>query len=137
EIEHALKLLPGVREGAVSVYEDESGEKRLVAYVVRDESLSVEDEGELIREKEGLMRGYRAALGRELPEYMVPQIYVFLESLPLTGNGKLARERLPAPQESDLLKSRYVAPRDEREEAMCGLWREVLKLEQVGVEDNF
>jgi len=136
EIEQGLLELSGVRECAVIV----SGEEqRLVAYVVPDEDPAngAEDDAALVQRKERLIEGYRDGLGQRLPAYMIPQVYVFLSRLPLTVHGKLDREALPAPDEGDLVKSRYVGPRNPTEEKLCLLWQEVLKVGRVGIEDNF
>jgi amino acid adenylation domain-containing protein len=120
EIEAVLRRHPAVSECAVVVREDIAGEKRLVAYVVG----AVETDA--LREH---LRG-------SLPDYMVPGAFVRLESLPLTPNGKLDRKALPAPEyEADT--ERYVAPRTPVEEVVAGIWAEVLRLERVGVHDNF
>jgi amino acid adenylation domain-containing protein len=119
EIEAALLEHEGVRECAV-VVRDDAGEKRVVAYVVGD------------AEAEAL----RAHVRQSLPEYMVPAAFVPLERLPLTPNGKLDRKALPAPEfagDAD----RYVEPRTPVEEVLAGIWAEVLKVERVGVHDNF
>jgi amino acid adenylation domain-containing protein len=138
EIEQALLELAGMRECAVTV-SVAGEEQRLVAYVVPEEdpAKDAEDDAALIQRKERLIEGYRAGLGSRLPAYMVPQVYVFLPRLPLTLNGKLDREALPTPAESDLVKSRYVAPMTATEEKLCALWQEVLKVGRVGVHDNF
>ncbi|HEX8186018.1 MAG TPA: phosphopantetheine-binding protein [Blastocatellia bacterium] len=103
-----------------------SGTKRLVAYMVA-KNIDPPSSKEL--------RGF---LAQKLPEYMVPASYVFLEALPLTSSGKIDRRALPLPaltaSESD---EEFVAPRDDAEEVMAGIWAEVLGLEQVGVESNF
>jgi len=78
----------------------------------------------------------RAALLRRLPEYMVPAHFCLLESLPLTGNGKVDRKALPAPAARSGA-GKFVAPRTAVEETVAGIWRSVLKLDRVGVEDNF
>ncbi|WP_344332041.1 condensation domain-containing protein, partial [Kitasatospora putterlickiae] len=80
----------------------------------------------------------RAALAERLPGYMVPSAYVLLDALPLTPNGKTDRKALPAPDgERRDLASAYVAPRDEREEALCALFAKVLGVPAVGVHDSF
>ncbi|SHM78877.1 amino acid adenylation domain-containing protein [Duganella sacchari] len=120
EIESALAALDGVREALVLAREDNRGDKRLVAYVVS----SLEESA------------LRAGLGKTLPEYMVPSHFVSLERFPLTGNGKVDRKALPAP---DLSRSQadYVAPSGEVEIAVAAIWAEVLMVERVGLHDNF
>jgi amino acid adenylation domain-containing protein/non-ribosomal peptide synthase protein (TIGR01720 family) len=120
EIESVLSAHGDVREARVVVREDAPGEKRLVAYVVGD------------ADAEAL----RAHLRRSLPEYMVPAAFVGMDALPLTPAGKLDTKALPAP---DLAakEDRYVAPRTPVEEALAGIWAEVLRLERVGVGENF
>ncbi|HEU0077678.1 MAG TPA: amino acid adenylation domain-containing protein, partial [Longimicrobiaceae bacterium] len=120
EIEAVLSVHAEVREARVIVWEDAPGEQRLVAYVVGDVEAGV----------------LREHLLRELPEYMVPSAFVFLDALPLTANGKLDRKALPAP-EYGAAEETYVAPRTPVEEVLAGIWAEVLRLEQVGVEESF
>ncbi len=77
-------------------------------------------------------------LDRKLPEYMVPTAMLLLKSLPLTPNGKVDRAALPAPEASrPQLEGKYVAPRTPVEELLANVWAELLRLERVGVEDNF
>jgi amino acid adenylation domain-containing protein len=125
EIEVALQRCEGVREAVVLAREGELGEKRLVAYVVPAfGALAVAD--------------LRAQLSSFLPEYMVPSAWVFLDNLPLNPNGKIDRNALPAPELSgDSLGIGYVAPRNATEELLVGIWTEVLKVERIGVHDNF
>ncbi|HEY0411492.1 MAG TPA: condensation domain-containing protein, partial [Candidatus Dormibacteraeota bacterium] len=120
EIEAVLSSHAEVREARVIVREDEPGEQRLVAYVVG------EADADALREH----------LRRSLPEYMVPSVFVALERIPLTPNGKLDVKALPAP---DLASAgeRYVAPRTPAEEVLAEIWAEVLRLERVGVEESF
>jgi natural product biosynthesis luciferase-like monooxygenase protein/non-ribosomal peptide synthase protein (TIGR01720 family) len=126
EIEAALRRQEGVREAVVLLREDVPGEPRLVAYVVPTASPAVPGET--------LQTGLRALL----PDYMVPAAVVHLDVLPLTPNGKIDRRRLPAPSgERPSLAQTYVAPRTPVEAALVRVWSEVLRLDRVGVHDNF
>ncbi|HET9225446.1 MAG TPA: amino acid adenylation domain-containing protein, partial [Thermoanaerobaculia bacterium] len=123
EIETVLSAQPSVRECAVVVREDVPGAKRLVAYV----ALHGEDPEPL-----------RSALREKLPEYMVPQLFAVLPSLPLTPNGKIDRRALlalPAPEGARGVET--VAPRNPVEEVLAAVWAEVLRLDRVGIHDNF
>jgi amino acid adenylation domain-containing protein len=122
EIEAALVALPGVRAAVVMARAD-GGEPRLVAYLVADEVPSLAE--------------VRAALGRSLPEYMVPAAVVALESLPLTPSGKVDRKALPAPEARQETAGEPVAPRAPLERYLAGLWREILRVERIGVHDDF
>lgn len=126
EIEAVLARHHAVRECAV-VVRDESGDKRLVAYIVsqlEQQALSTED-----------LRHY---LGEKLPEYMTPSRFVFLEALPLTPNGKVDRRALPEPDATrDDLIVTYVAPQTPTEEMLANIWSDVLAVGEVGVRDNF
>lgn len=80
----------------------------------------------------------REFLGARLPDYMMPSSFVLLDGLPLTVNGKVDRQTLPAPEQSrPNLDQEFVAPRNEIEGELAGLWAEVLGLDRVGVQDNF
>ena len=79
----------------------------------------------------------RRHLKEKLPEYMIPSAFVPLETLPLTTNGKLDRRALPAPKQDNTQASSLVLPRTETEETIAGVWREVLGIEQIGIDDNF
>ncbi len=126
EIESVLAHDPAVREVVVVAREDVPGDKRLVAYVVSSQSLPPST-GE-----------FRAYLQQTLPDYMIPSAYVFLDSLPLTPNGKIDRRSLPAPDRNrDELEQAYVVPCSLTEEILAGIWADVLKLDQVGIHDNF
>ncbi len=125
EIESNLCSRPEVQDAAVLLWEDEAGDKRLVAYIVPS-SLPWEDFGSL--------RGY---LEQTLPHYMVPAHFILLNEMPLTPNGKLDRKALPSPEGEDVQAAVYVAPRNATEQAMCEVWQEVLGLDRIGIEDNF
>ena len=123
EIESVLREQDGVVDAAVTVREDRPGDQRLVAYLVTRTDLRPQD--------------LRAALGRILPDYMVPAAYVTLPALPLTPSGKLDRRALPAPAVPTGDPDAFVAPRTEVEAAIAGVWAEVLGLPRVGIDDDF
>ncbi len=125
EIEAQLLGQAEVRE-AVVIARNAGGDKRLVAYVVPTRSGG--DEVTLIDE-------LQRALKQVLPEYMVPSAFVVLAAFPLNSNGKIDRNALPEPDWQ--LTSSYVAPRNETETKLAEIWAKLLKLDRVGVEDNF
>jgi amino acid adenylation domain-containing protein len=125
EIEAALVEHPDVHQAVVMAREDSPGDKRLVAYVV--------GHAEAVADVAAL----RVGLKQRLPDYMVPSAIVVLEALPLSPNGKIDRKALPAPEGEAVIRGAYVAPRTAVEQALASIWREVLKLERVGIDDNF
>jgi amino acid adenylation domain-containing protein len=126
EVESMLRQYPGVRDAVVLAREDAEGAQRLVGYVVVGDG-GPPDVAEL-----------RRHLQRSLPDAMVPNAFVLLDSLPLTPNGKLDRRALPEPEREDSEREgRYVAPRTPAEEVLAGIWADVLGVERVSVHDNF
>ncbi|MFD5780299.1 amino acid adenylation domain-containing protein [Streptomyces sp. NPDC126933] len=126
EIKAALTTHPRVRDAVVVAREDTPGDRRLVAYIVPT-SEAVAAPSEL-----------RTLLAGSLPEYMIPTAFLIVGRIPLTVNGKLDQAALPAPDRGALgIETTHVAPRTAAEEEMTTIWREVLGVEQVGVEDNF
>ncbi len=125
EIEAALMQHAAIHNAVVVLREDSPGHKRLAAYVTAEADLP--DTCEL-----------RAFLKQHLPDYMLPSAFVALKQFPLTPNGKVDRNALPAPEQSELEHiGDYVAPRSPVEEILAGLWAEVLNLKRVGIHDNF
>ncbi|MFL6262992.1 MAG: amino acid adenylation domain-containing protein, partial [Thermoanaerobaculia bacterium] len=122
EIESALAAQPAVREAVVLARED-GGEKRLVAYVVPDGPAPT-------------LAGLRAALAGGLPEYMLPSALVVLGRMPLTGNGKVDRKALPAPQRqaADLEPERQRTP---TQELLATIWADLLGIERAGLQESF
>ncbi len=126
EIESVLVQHPGVGEARVIVREDSHGEQVLTAYLVPDKNPSLST-SEL-----------RTYLKASLPDYMVPASYVPLEKFPLTPNGKVDLKALPVPdQVRPELEGKFVAPSTAIEKKLAEIWTEVLKIEKVGVHDNF
>ena len=126
EIEAALLALAAIEQAVVLVREDIPGDKRLVAYLVcaPGQTLQVES--------------LRSQLQQQLPVYMVPSAFVPLNALPLTSNGKVDRRALPSPDQSRPgLEKTFVAPNTRSEEVLAKIWANLLKLEQVGIHDNF
>ena len=134
EIEARLASHPQVRQAVVVVREEESGPRRLVAYVV-EEDAEVEAEA-AAGNGAAWTGGLRAYLAERLPDYMVPSSYVVLAALPLTANGKVDRGALPTP-EQPVEAEAYVAPRTPVEQTLAQIWADVLHVERVGAEDNF
>ncbi|AZE74165.1 Pyoverdine chromophore precursor synthetase PvdL [Pseudomonas synxantha] len=127
EIEARLHEQHEVLDAAVGVQEGVNG-KHLVGYLVAaDQTLNAGERLDRIKQR----------LRAELPEYMVPLHWLWLERLPLNANGKLDRKALPALEIGQLQSQDYLAPRNELETTLAGIWAEVLKVERVGVQDNF
>ncbi len=125
EIEATLLQHEYIREAVVVARTGaQAGEQQLVAYVVGDEAkLGIDT-----------LRRY---LQEYLADYMVPSVFVLLDALPLTANGKLDRKALPEPQTELQRTTQYVAPRNALEHTLAGIWAEVLGVERVGIHDNF
>jgi amino acid adenylation domain-containing protein len=120
EIEGTLAGHGQVRQAAVKWEAQEGGDGRLVGYVV----------GPPVEDTE--LRSY---LAKSLPEYMIPGVFVRLEAMPLTPNGKLDRKALPPAGET--VEASVVAPRTAAEEIVAGIWANILRVERVGRDDNF
>ncbi len=126
EIETVLMEHASVQSAVVIARQDTPGEKKLVAYVV------------LRREEDG-RNELRTFLQKKLPPYMVPSEFVALTSLPLSPNGKVDRGALPAPQtmRAEVNQAPVSSPQTDLEREIAAIWRRVLCLKQVSVDDNF
>ncbi|HEU4557700.1 MAG TPA: amino acid adenylation domain-containing protein, partial [Longimicrobium sp.] len=125
EVESVLRTYPALRDAAVAAREDGGSERKLVGYIVPagDEPNAQE------------LRGW---MKERLPEYMVPTVFVTLDALPLSPNGKVDRRRLPSPEGRRVeAGDSYVAPRTEAEETLARIWADVLGVERIGAYDNF
>ncbi|MGH3918222.1 MAG: amino acid adenylation domain-containing protein, partial [Pseudonocardiaceae bacterium] len=127
EVEAALSRHDDVAEAVVVVRAEESGHKRLVAYLVPAPGAATDPAADA-----GALRRF---VSQVLPDHMVPAAFVSLAKLPLNPNGKLDRRALPAPDWSG--GASYLAPRNPVEQVVAEIWADVLGVERVGVEDNF
>ena len=126
EIEMALLQHPAVKEAVVVGQDDERGEKRLIAYVVPNAGGAAPS------------TALRIFLEAKLPSYMMPAAFAQLDALPMNANGKVDRQGLAiANATSRTLDENFVAPENELEGTIAGIWREVLRIEKVGIQDNF
>ncbi|MEQ6929128.1 hypothetical protein AAUI01_26300, partial [Pseudomonas mosselii] len=126
EIEARLQEHAAVREVLVLDI-DGAGGKQLAAYLIAQDPST---------DHAALRDTLKQHLKANLPDYMVPTHFLVLEQWPLTANGKLDRKALPKPDASQLQQG-YVAPRTALEQQLAAIWSEVLKVEQVGLHDNF
>jgi acyl carrier protein len=124
EIETKLRQHPAVAEAALVPLDDPATGKRLIAYLVLRKSSSAHA-GEL-----------RSFLKRSLPDYMIPAVFMCLESFPLTANGKIDRKALPLPAISEG-ETTGTPPRTPTEERIAEIWRDVLKVASVSIHDDF
>jgi amino acid adenylation domain-containing protein len=152
EIELLLGQHPGVREVVVQARDNHQGEKYLVAYVVEEnqERAPAGQSGSQDEHSSGfaghspsMSPSYGSAelrrfLQKKLPNYMVPSVFMILDALPITPNGKLDRHALPVPDHSPSGdRESYIAPRTPTEQVVAEIWASILNLEHVGLHDNF
>ncbi|MEM8778211.1 MAG: amino acid adenylation domain-containing protein [Cyanobacteria bacterium P01_G01_bin.49] len=125
EIEATLRQHPEVRETVVLSHQDQLGSKYLVAYIVPEKQFT---------QTTAELRGF---LQDKLPSYMVPLTFIWLKALPLLPSGKVNRQELPAPDSRADLTGNFVEPRTTTEKTLAEIWVKTLKLEQVGIYNNF
>lgn len=122
EIEAVLSEHVGVRKAVVTTNENAGDGKTLIAYIVPRLGQSLE------------FKDLRIWLRERLPAYMVPPVFVQLDELPLSPNGKIDRQALPSPETTH---AEYVPPRNATEELLADLWAEVLRVDSISIHDNF
>jgi len=137
DIEAALKSIDEIKDSAAVVHTTAGKRESIVAYIALVEEIAAEDDLALHQEKSRRIKDYRKHLSRTLPDHMVPSVYVFMDSLPITANGKVDKKKLPEPQETDLQSETFVAPRSASEKKLCVLWQDILQLDKIGIHDNF
>jgi amino acid adenylation domain-containing protein/FkbM family methyltransferase len=123
DISSVLDQHPGIRHSVAMVREGQAGNQQLVCYYTGEATVALTD--------------IKAWLSERLPSYMVPQVYVLLESFPLSASGKIDRKALPVPEASSYQTATYEAPQSPTELQLASIWRELLQLEKIGVHDNF
>ncbi|MCQ8129233.1 non-ribosomal peptide synthetase, partial [Methylomonas rivi] len=129
EIETRLLAHDKVKEAVVLAREDQPGDKKLVAYLVLCES-AVDQHDEAVNQLKGHLK-------QALPDYMVPGAFVVLDAMPLSANGKMDRQRLPAPDWGEQYSNQYMAPRNEAEQTLVEIWQQLLAIDRIGRHDNF
>ena len=124
EVESTILGLPGIQDAVVVACELAHGEQGIVAYVVRaaDSLTTIE---------------MLSALRARLPAYMVPSVVMTLRAIPRTLNGKVDRKALPMPTRSMVGAAKDVSPTTSAQQALASIWRDVLRVERVGIHDNF
>jgi acyl-coenzyme A synthetase/AMP-(fatty) acid ligase len=127
EVEAVLNQYAGVRECAVLAREDATGERRLIAYVVCDAQKATESED------------IKKFMQLKLPEYMIPSTFVSMNALPLTTNGKVDRNALPVPERKSNASAQpgTVVKYSMVQQTLMRIWGDVLKLDVIGLDDNF
>ncbi len=134
EVESALSQHPEIHQAVTKVWEDKSGNKRLVAYFVLKNSVN----------QDNFSTQLRQFIQNKLPDYMIPAIFMMLPEMPLTPNGKINRRALPEPDNyQNKLKNQHqdnknnAKPRTRQEQLLVKIWSQLLGIESVGIHDNF
>jgi thioesterase domain-containing protein/acyl carrier protein len=127
EIESVLRQHEGVREAVVVIREDKPGDKQLVAYLVAHPG------------QQPVAAELRSYMKDKLPQYMLPQAFVMLDALPLSSNGKVARNRLPEPERAGVRgeEKTYAAPANPTELRLLQIWEDLFDIRPIGVRDDF
>lgn len=123
EIESVLVEIPDIKQAIVLASNDQTGNKRLVGYLVSDKPL---ENTTIINH-----------LASKLPDYMIPKMFIPIDKIPLTSNGKVDKKILPNPDASDLIKTFYVAPTSDLEQTLTKYIKSILQVNRVGIDDNF
>ena len=125
EIENVLTGHEQIRDAIVQAFHPENSDTLLAAYYIPQNG-NIPEPAEL-----------HSFLKERLPDYMIPSVFIPLDTFPLTASGKVDRRALPVPQSGDMIRREYVAPRNQTEELLAGIWQQILKTERVGITDNF
>ncbi|MEM9823894.1 MAG: condensation domain-containing protein, partial [Bacteroidota bacterium] len=123
EIESVIKTFETVQQCVVTVHESSQQDKRIVAYLVTDKDFE--------------QAALKLFIARHLPEYMIPNQWIYIDEVPLTRNGKVNRAALPNPEQSQLAKPDHEAAETPLELLLLPMWKELLGMDQIGINDNF
>ena len=123
EIESKLVGIPEIKDAVIQALDDETGNKFLCAYYIADKIVD--------------KKYIKDPLLKDLPAYMVPNIYVKMDTFPLTPNGKVDKKSLPFPDLNAISKQKYIAPRNETERLISEVWCDILGVKKIGVKDDF
>jgi amino acid adenylation domain-containing protein len=130
EIESVLRQHQSVEDAVVLARQNASGQKQLVGYVVIEKGAGANGREQVTS------ADLRKYVGERLPQYMVPAILVKLDEMPLSENGKINRKRLPEPEKRQV-EVKYAAPISPAEESLSAIWAQVLRIDNVSIDDNF
>jgi aryl carrier-like protein len=130
EIESVLRQHQAVEDAVVLARQNASGQKQLVGYVVIEKGAGAAGREQVTS------ADLRKYVGERLPQYMVPAILVKLDEMPLSENGKINRKRLPEPEKRQV-EVKYAAPISPAEESLSAIWAQVLRIDNVSIDDNF
>ncbi len=126
EIENTISRFPGIKQNCVHVWEEQHAGKRLAGYLIASKEHPID------------LEGLTDFLGKELPDYMVPDTFVQLDALPLTDNGKVDRKALPRPlRERPQTGTLYRAPKTAVEQHIVDCWKTLFGIDKIGIDDNF
>ncbi|MBK8983265.1 MAG: amino acid adenylation domain-containing protein [Ignavibacteria bacterium] len=125
EIESVINTLNGIKSSIVLLREDKPGNKKLTAYILPD-SIAVQEVNEI-----------KTFLKEKLPEYMIPSAFIILDKIPYTPNGKIDKKSLPPPDDILISTDSYTEPVKPVEIILSKIWKDILKIEKVGINDNF
>lgn len=142
EIVSKINQITGIQNNVVIVFDNELGQKQLAAYYVLYSSAASAEFDVDIPPGDTVPRklkpqDIKEALSQKMPSHMVPSIFIEIDEVPLTQNGKLDVASLPKPFSEELLKDNFVKPRNAVEAELLGVWCEVLNLSAISVFDNF
>jgi aspartate racemase len=130
-IEATLNQHPEVKETVVIARDDLPKDNNLVAYVATNHHALAPEKSHQLQEQ------LRNFIAQTMPEYAVPNFFIFLDSLPRNPNGKLDRRNLPSPQSLNRQRDNFIAPRDELELELAKIWESILDIQPIGIQDNF